>query len=399
LAGLSWRTILALGLLGLILGFGWGIADQPIYTATAGVAVESDSHGADTARLERFAQRGESAKVATKAAGLLGDDVAGADLLSDISVRPAPGGGAVIVRATSESPDYAAAAADGYAQALVDVEGDPLALGESASIPSSPSENRSAPRSAAIGLLAGLLFGLVVAIVIARTRRPAQGAETTGRTDPGETAEEAGDGGAGPGAPMLGSLGDLPAVASRLGLGVGSASAPESIAIAAVGDGSAGPDAAVGLAEEAAERGLRVLLVEADLAAPILASRLGVAPEPGLTDYLEGAASPREVLRTVRSEPGSGAAGFACVPAGAPGGDASIRGHRFVSLVGRLSRVYDLVIYSSPPVLAGEDAEALAGLVDAVIFAVAAGAGDDELEAAAEALRPARIAGLIACHP
>ncbi len=88
MAGLSWRTILALGLLGLILGFGWGIADQPVYRATAGVAVESDSQGADRARLERFAQRGESEQVATKAAGLLGGDVAGADLLSDVAVRP-----------------------------------------------------------------------------------------------------------------------------------------------------------------------------------------------------------------------------------------------------------------------------------------------------------------------
>ncbi len=51
----------------------------------------------------------------------------------------------MIVSATSESPDYAAAAADGYAEALVKVEGDPLALGASASIPTTPFENRSAP--------------------------------------------------------------------------------------------------------------------------------------------------------------------------------------------------------------------------------------------------------------
>ena len=167
MAGLSWRTILALGLLGLILGFGWGVADQPVYRATAGVAVESDSQGADGSRLERFAQRGESERVAAVAAGLLGGDVAGADLLSDVTVEPAPGGGAVIVAATSESPDYAAAAADGYAEALVDVEGDPLALGASASIPSEPYENRSALLSAALGLLAGLVLGLIVAVLMA----------------------------------------------------------------------------------------------------------------------------------------------------------------------------------------------------------------------------------------
>lgn len=171
MAGLSWRTILALGLLGMILGFGWGIADQPVYRATAGVAVESDSQGADEARLERFAQVGESERVATVAAGLLGSDVAGADLLSDVTVEPASAGGAVLVVATSESPDYAAAAANGYAEALVNVEGDPLALGAAATIPSEPYENRSAPLSAAIGLLAGLILGVIVAIVVSASSR------------------------------------------------------------------------------------------------------------------------------------------------------------------------------------------------------------------------------------
>ena len=166
-----WRLILVLGLLGLVLGGAWGVADQPVYRATAGVAVESDSQGADEARLERFAQRGESDEVATEAAGLLGNDVPGADLLSEISVRPAPQGGAVIVTATSETPDFAAAAANGVAAALVEVEGDPLSLGANASLPTSPFEDRSAVLSAAIGLLVGLLIGLIAAAVSSTRRR------------------------------------------------------------------------------------------------------------------------------------------------------------------------------------------------------------------------------------
>jgi uncharacterized protein involved in exopolysaccharide biosynthesis len=158
-----WRLIFALGLLGLVLGGAWGVADEPVYRATAGVAVESDSQGADEARLERFAQRGESDEVATQAAGLLGDDVPGADLLSETSVQPAPQGGALIVSASSETPDFASAVANGVAAALVQVEGDPLALGATASIPTSPSEDRSAIRWAASGLLIGLIVGLIVA--------------------------------------------------------------------------------------------------------------------------------------------------------------------------------------------------------------------------------------------
>ena len=87
------RIVAVLALLGALLGFGWGIADQPSWRATATVVVASDSSGSDRARLERFAQRAQSEEVATRAAGLLGNDVPGADLLANVNDRPAPRGG------------------------------------------------------------------------------------------------------------------------------------------------------------------------------------------------------------------------------------------------------------------------------------------------------------------
>ncbi|KAA0268970.1 MAG: hypothetical protein EDQ89_10905, partial [Acidobacteria bacterium] len=133
--GAGWRTVLVLTLVGAAAGFAWGIADRPVYRAAATVAVESDSEGADRARLERFAQRGESAAVARRAAAILGRDVPGADLLADVSVEPGPAGGFLVVGAESAAPDVAAAAADGYARALVATEGDPLALGAAPAVP------------------------------------------------------------------------------------------------------------------------------------------------------------------------------------------------------------------------------------------------------------------------
>lgn len=156
----GWRIVLALALVGAAIGFAWGIADQPRWRATATVAVESDSQGSDRARLERFAQRGESEEVATRAAALLGNDVPGADLLADVSVRPAPQGGFVVIAATADAPDVAAAAAGGFQRALVGVEGNPLALGAAAAIPDAPAHDRPAGLWAAIGLLAGVLVGL-----------------------------------------------------------------------------------------------------------------------------------------------------------------------------------------------------------------------------------------------
>jgi len=167
----AWRILIALALIGAALGLAWGVADQARYRATATVAVESDSQGSDQARLERFAQRGESDEVATRAAGLLGNDIPGADLLADVSVRPSPRGGFLIVTADADAPDVAAAAADGFQRAIVAVEGDPLALGAAATIPATPFENRSAPLWAAIGLAAGLLLGLIVVAVLRLSRR------------------------------------------------------------------------------------------------------------------------------------------------------------------------------------------------------------------------------------
>ena len=50
-AAAGWRIVLALALAGTLLGFAWGIADQPRWRASATVAVESDSQGSDEARL------------------------------------------------------------------------------------------------------------------------------------------------------------------------------------------------------------------------------------------------------------------------------------------------------------------------------------------------------------
>jgi len=178
----GWRVVLTLGLLGAALGFAWGIADQPRWQASATVVVESDSQGSDMARLERFAQRGESEEVATRAAALLGKDVPGADLLADVSVRPSPRGGFVVVRATADAPDVAAAAADGFQRALVDVEGHPLAPGRAAAIPGAPVGGRPAGLWTAIGLIAGALAGVLVVATLRFLRGRRSGRPTGSST-------------------------------------------------------------------------------------------------------------------------------------------------------------------------------------------------------------------------
>src|SRR6185436_16921007 len=156
---------------------------------------------------------------------------------------------------------------------------------------------------------------------------------------------------------------------------------PRSVALTAVGAGADAVGLAAALAVAAAGTGRRVLLVDADLGDGELADRLGVAPAPGLHDYLEGFATPQAVLRGIEA-----GGGFAAVPAGSAGPVARVAGERFSELVGRLGRAYELVLYAAPPLLGSEDADAVVEVVDAVVPLVGPGARPGEADQAAELL-------------
>ena len=397
------RGIIAIALAGLLVGFLWGVADVPRYSAAATVLVEGKGGApAEGTELAAAAELGRGSRVADIAAGLIGDDVAGADLLSDIEISPDPDAGAVRIEATADSPDFAASAANGYALALVKNGGKKFLLGSAAALSDEPSANRSAVGWSLIGLLAGLLLaGLVVFL---RARLPAAGkigprrrASAERRPDPEPAdlseplrAEDAF------GVPVLASFDDpadlvllddgeieidradavtLRDLAGRLGFG--EPDGPRTLAVFDVAAGDGALPVLAGLAIAAGELGLRAILVEGDLRNPLLAATLDVEPSPGLRDYLQGSASPREVLRSAQVGDGDGEhVPLVCVPAGdrrvdLPGG---IDGARFEALLERLPRVYDIVLLSGPPVRPGSDAMAIAELMDGVLLV----SGDDE---------------------
>lgn len=149
------------------------------------------------------------------------------------------------------------------------------------------------------------------------------------------------------------------------------------------------------LASAAALAGQRVLLLECDLRKPSLARRLNVPREPGLTEYLNGNASPSDILRVVPlSEPrqlevaaGSQNGGAAaargkrapeanviCVTAGGPVANAPelLQSQRFKDMLAKVSRAYDLVIMDGSPLLAVADPLELVPLVDCVLVCVRA---------------------------
>ena len=409
------------GLVGMLAGLLWGIADEPRYSATATVVAGSGSGAAEPEDLRRFAEIGSSSEVANVAAGLLGDDVPGADLLSDVTAAAEPDGGAISIVAISTMPDFSVAAANAYAEALVETSakgrgGKPLDLGAAATIPDGPSENRSGLGWSLAGLLAGLLVGSAVTLLGGRLRRAGHGATVArGRS-------------AGPQRPWLERTLDAPVLATfadpdplrgppragrplaldveRIGtyrsvvtkLGLAGGDGPRTLAVVGFAADGDAIGVALGLAAAAAEGDMRVIILETDLAAPSLADRLGVEPEPGLRDYLDRNAGPRDVMRnlSVATSP-SNRVSVVCVPAGEPDRTtARIAGRRFDGLIERLPRVYDLVILAAPPLLADPDAMVVAGAVEGVVaVAPEAEFARAEVEGAAKRFRTVPLLGVI----
>lgn len=138
------------------------------------------------------------------------------------------------------------------------------------------------------------------------------------------------------------------------------------------------------LASASVLAGQSTLLLECDLRRPTIARRLGIDPEPGLTDYLLGTAPPAEILRTVElssprdlngsQETGGSAGTLVCITAGsqAANGAELLLTERFRSFLEQVTRAYDLVIIDSSPFLAVVDPLELVPVVDGVVVCVRA---------------------------
>jgi polysaccharide biosynthesis transport protein len=124
---------------------------------------------------------------------------------------------------------------------------------------------------------------------------------------------------------------------------------------------------ALNLAHVFQEFGRRVLLVEADLRRPVLASPLGLTNKPGIVDYLNGAATFAQVCRSLSS-------GVTIIPGQVAREDAAslLASPRFKELLREATNQFDLVLVDSAPILAVPDNLLLSNIVDRVIVVVKA---------------------------
>lgn len=128
---------------------------------------------------------------------------------------------------------------------------------------------------------------------------------------------------------------------------------------------------AVNLALALVRRGLRVLVVDADLRRGAVHAVFEAAREPGLTDFLRGALPFARVCRSVEVEGHTMHYLTAGSPASSP--TALLESQVMRDLLGRLREEYDVVIVDSPPTNLVTDAAVLGAMADGVLVVARAG--------------------------
>jgi capsular exopolysaccharide synthesis family protein len=128
---------------------------------------------------------------------------------------------------------------------------------------------------------------------------------------------------------------------------------------------------AVNLAFTLAQRGLRVVLVDADLRRGAIQRLFDVPRTPGLSDVLNGTISLPEALHVVEVEEG-GLLHFLTAGKSVPNPIGTLESESMSALLGRLSEEFEAVILDTPPVNLLTDAAVLGAKADGVIIVVRA---------------------------
>lgn len=136
------------------------------------------------------------------------------------------------------------------------------------------------------------------------------------------------------------------------------------VAVTSASRGEGRTTTAANLALTAAGEGRSVILVEADLRRPMLASLLGLAPRAGLGEVLEGTAELAQAVVRL--------GGLSVLCAGQARGATSLHGARAPAVMDALRAGWDHVFLDAPPALAFADGDRIVAEADAAVLVVRA---------------------------
>ncbi|MCR8899000.1 polysaccharide biosynthesis tyrosine autokinase [Gordonia sp. GONU] len=390
----EWWVVTLVALLGALVGLGFSLIQTPIYSSSAVLYVTSvsESNAANAAyqgslasqqRVASYAKLASSDSVVSDALAHSGVGLSLDEARASISAATTPQ--TVLLTISAARPDQAVASrlAGAVAESLVstvsDLEepaggGAPLAK-LTVVTPATPSPHPVSPktdRNVAVGLIAGLVFGIVLVVLRARLDSKIRSREDV------ESLSDA---------PLLSVIpsddelngtrtiefgAGATAVAEafrrlRSNLAFVSVDSPaRKILVTSAAPAEGKTTVSLNLAAALAESGHEVVVVGADLRNPILASRLGLRDDVGLTDALRGEAA---VVDLVQASGVSGLSALGCGPI--PPNPAELLGSdRAQQILAELADAYDYVIIDSAPIMPVVDAAVLAQWVDGVVMVV-----------------------------
>ena len=134
------------------------------------------------------------------------------------------------------------------------------------------------------------------------------------------------------------------------------------------------------------ESGAKVLLMDADLRRPSIASKLGLSRTPGVTNILVARGDYKELLQHNSMAPEMDVLTSGDIP---PNPSELLGSNRMERLIGELTKAYDYVIVDLPPVNVVSDAIAMSRVLDGVIMVVRKGVSEQRM--LAEALRQLKL--------
>lgn len=140
------------------------------------------------------------------------------------------------------------------------------------------------------------------------------------------------------------------------------------------------------LAYAMAEDGERVLLLDADLRRPSIASKLGLARSPGLTNLLVSRGDYRDVVQHSTAAPKLDIICAGDIP---PNPSELLGSNRMARLLEELKQNYDYILVDLPPVTVVSDAIAMSKVMDGVVVVVRNAVAEQKM--LADAIRQLRM--------
>ncbi|WP_183099403.1 polysaccharide biosynthesis tyrosine autokinase [Nocardioides pelophilus] len=387
-----WRSVVAVFLLGIGVSTGVSLAITPTYQSTAKVFLAVDVSNATDAyaasfflnsRAQSYADLAHSSELAERVIDVLDLDMTPAELSDHISSEVVEETSLITITVTDTDPRRAQVIADVVTSEFQAYTEELETAGSSSDsqifvrVTDAPEYNADpVDPDLVLNIIAGALIGLLLGLTLAVSRelldRTVRTAEHIGEVTDAPVLASIGFDGDIRGAPLLTDLGAFAPRTEAFRLlrtnlqFIDLDQRARVLVVTSAVPGEGKTMTSTNLAIALAQTGRTVLIIDADLRRPRVASSLGVDPAIGLTTALVGKAQIEDAIQV--HEP----SGLHVLASGAkPPNPTEILQSRVThDLIRRLRQSYDMIIIDAPPLLPVADASVLTTLSDGAILVV-----------------------------